>query len=47
MSMALRQQIPILELLKEVVTRGVDVQFKPPTSHCKALKDNSGALEMA
>ena len=44
--MALREQIPLLCLLKEVVENNIDTTFKPATIHCKAFEDNSGALEM-
>ena len=47
LSTALREQIPLMELLKEVTKRKIDVQFCPPKIYCKAFEDNSGAIEMA
>ena len=47
LSTALRVQIPLLELLKEVIQENIDIKFQPPIVHCKAFEDNSGALEMA
>ena len=46
LSMALREQVPLLHLLKEVVDNKIDTTFKPTTIHCKAFEDNSNALEM-
>ena len=47
LSTALREQIPLLELLKEVISKGIDVHLQPPVIKCQAFEDNSGALEMA
>ena len=43
--MAMREQQPLLNLLKEIVSHNVDACLKPTMIHCKAFKDNSGALE--
>ena len=46
LSMAMREQLPLLQLLKEVVAHKIDTNLQPTTIHCKAVEDNSGALEM-
>ena len=46
LSYALREAIPIMELLKEIKKTGVKVTNKADI-HCKVFEDNSGALEMA
>ena len=45
--MAMRKQLPFIELLREVVANKVDTMFHPATIHCKAFEDNNGAVEMA
>ena len=45
--MAMREQLPLIQLLKEVVAHKVDANLQLTTIHCKAFEDNSGALEMA
>ena len=47
LSMAMHEQLPFLQLLKEVVVHKIDTNLHPTTIHCKAFEDNSGALEMA
>jgi hypothetical protein len=47
LSYALREVIPIMELLKEMQKQGLPVQSAKPNIHCKVYEDNSGALEMA
>ena len=47
LSMAMQEQLPLIQLLKEVVLYNVDANLQPTTIHCKAFEDNSGALEMA
>ena len=47
LSMAMREQLPLINLLKEIVSHNVDTSLQPTTIHCKAFEDNSGALEMA
>jgi hypothetical protein len=47
LSYALRQAIPIIELLKEMKGRGYPVTDSTPTVRCKVFEDNSGALVMA
>ena len=47
LSMAMREQLPLIQLLKEVITHKIDANLQPTTIHCKAFEDNSGALEMA
>jgi Reverse transcriptase (RNA-dependent DNA polymerase) len=46
LSTALRDVIPMMDLLTEMKEMGHDVQTKP-TVHCKLFEDNSGALEQA
>ena len=47
LSMAMHEQLPLIQLLKEVVANKIDANLQPTTIHCKAFEDNSGALEMA
>jgi hypothetical protein len=47
LSTALRELIPLMELVKEVRHHGIDVDYIPPVVHCKVFEDNSGAIEMA
>ena len=46
-SYALREVIPIMELLKEMKRRKFPVFKTKPKVHCKVFEDNSGAVEMA
>jgi histone deacetylase 1/2 len=47
LSSALREVIPLMDLVKEARQHGFDFPFAPARVHCKAFEDNSGALEMA
>ena len=47
LSYALREAIPIMELLKEMWEHGFEVLDPHPRVHCKVFADNSGALEIA
>ena len=47
MSMALRDVIPIMELLQEMRELGHQVICTQPIVYCKVFEDNSGALELA
>ena len=47
LSYALRDAIPIMELLKEMKTQGFGIKSTKPTIRCKVFEDNSGALEIA
>ena len=47
LSYALRDAIPIMELLKEMKQNGFKVGSATSKVHCKVFEDNSGALEMA
>jgi hypothetical protein len=47
LSYALREAIPIMELLKEMQAYGFDVNPATPKVHCKVFEDNSGAIEIA
>jgi hypothetical protein len=46
-SYALRDAIPIMNLLQEMRSKGFPVFKTKPKLHCKVFEDNSGALEMA
>jgi hypothetical protein len=50
LSYALREVIPIIELLKEIRSHG-HIQDTPSSYtrkvHCKVFEDNSGAIEIA
>ncbi len=47
LSYALREAIPIIELLKEMQRKGFDVNPATPKIHCRVFEDNSGAIEIA
>jgi hypothetical protein len=47
LSYALREVIPIMEILKEMKRLRFPVKSTKPAIHCKVWEDNSGALEMA
>jgi hypothetical protein len=46
-SYALRDAIPIIELLREMQEYGFQVHPTMTKVHCRVFEDNSGALEMA
>jgi hypothetical protein len=47
LSLALRDVIPLMGLVKEMQAFGFDCHAAAPKVHCRAFEDNSGALEMA
>ena len=47
LSTALRELIPIMNILKEMDGLGIPVPGCKPTVSCRVFEDNSGALEMA
>ncbi len=47
MSMALRDVIPVMDLIAEIKDRGFQVICTQPYVYCKVFEDNSGALELA
>jgi hypothetical protein len=47
LSYALRDAIPIMELLKEMKKQGFPIETAQAKVHCRVFEDNSGALEMA
>jgi hypothetical protein len=47
LSYALREAIPIIELLKEIRSHGHIVHSDTTKVHCKVFEDNSGAVEIA
>ena len=46
LSSALRDQIPIMQLMKEVINRGIDANFTPPRVHSTPFEDSRGAIEL-
>jgi hypothetical protein len=47
LSHTLRSVIPLMELIKELKDKGVDLVRDDPKVHCKLFEDNSGAIELA
>ena len=47
LSYALREAVPLMQLLQEFKEYGFPVETAQPTIHCTAFEDNSGAVEMA
>jgi len=47
LSEGLRCAIPVMNLIKELKGRAVDIVSTAPRVHCRAFEDNSGALELA
>ena len=47
LSYALREAIPIMQLLNEMSAQGIKINHATPKIKCKVFEDNSGALEMA
>jgi hypothetical protein len=47
MSMALRDVIPVMNLIEEIKSKGFQVICTKPYAYCKVFEDNSGALELA
>jgi hypothetical protein len=47
LSTAMREVIPLLNLMKEAQGQGLPINVTQSNVHCKIFKDNSGALEMA
>ena len=45
-SYALREVIPLMELLKEMKEKGFDVLDHKVKVYCRVIEDNSGAIEM-
>ena len=45
LSSALRDQIPIMQLMKEVINRRIDVKFAPPRVY-STFEDNGGAIKL-
>ena len=46
LSYALRDTIPVMNLLKEMKMKGFPIHDAKPKIQCRVFKDNSGALEM-
>ena len=47
LSQALRETIPLMQLMKELKKQGISTYSIVPRIHCKCFEDNSGALELA
>ena len=47
LSYALREAIPVIEMLKEMQKRGYPVNTDKTKVHCKVFEDNMGAIELA
>jgi hypothetical protein len=47
MSQALRDVIPVMNLIQEIKEKGFQVICTQPSVYCKVFEDNSGALELA
>ena len=47
LSYALREAIPVMNILEEMKHRNINVNNGRPKVHCKVFEDNSGALEIA
>jgi hypothetical protein len=47
LSQALREVLPLMRLVEELVKAGLELANQPPRIHCKVFEDNFGALEMA
>lgn len=47
LSYALREAIPIINILEEMEGRGFKVNTHPTKVHCQVFEDNSGAIEIA
>ena len=47
MSQALRDVIPVMNLIQELGEKGFEVICTKPHVYCKVFEDNSGALELA
>ena len=47
MSHSLCNEIPIMDMLKEMRTKGFPMVTANTKMHCKVFEDNSGALEIA
>jgi hypothetical protein len=47
LSKAIRETIPIMNILQEMKRLGYKIGITKPKVHCKVFEDNSGALEMA
>jgi hypothetical protein len=47
LSTALREVIPLMELIQEMKAQGFGFKNSKPTVHCKVFEDNSGAVEIA
>ena len=47
MSYALREAIPIMQLIREMSKNGIKINHATPKIKCKVFEDNSEALEMA
>ena len=47
LSQAMREVIPLMELMKEAKKMNIPINPTPPKVHCCVFEDNSGAIEIA
>jgi hypothetical protein len=47
LSQALREVIPLMNLIEEAIRHGIPLQLALPNVNCTVFEDNTGALEMA
>ena len=46
LSHSMRETIPLMGTIAEITRKGFDVKCRLPRVHCKAFKDNLGAIEL-
>jgi hypothetical protein len=46
-STAIREVLPLMELIQEMQKHGCELQATTPNLHCRVFEDNSGAVELA
>ena len=46
LSSALHDQIPLMEIMKGVIEKDINIHDQPPKVHCTAFKDNHRPLEL-
>jgi hypothetical protein len=47
LSSALREVITLMNLLKELKSRGIEIPYTQPNVHCKVFEDNAACIELA
>ena len=46
LSLALRDQILLMELMKELIMKVIDVKYQPPHVYCTAFEHHNEAVEL-